>query len=415
MTHPAWSVIPKLPIPNFQFPRSTLSRQPITLGVGSWILGVGLQFPTPKVIGREGLPRSWTLGGALLLVVSTAAAQDASRRPAVPVEPIAAIVDAFQTHQVVALPDAHGNEQAHAFVLSLVRDPRFAATVNDIVVEFGSARYQDVIDRFVGGEDVPYESLRMVWQNITMGHGAADYPTSEAFFRAVRAVNASLPRERRLRVLLGDPPIDWDHVRTREDHFKWLAMRDSYPAALIQTEVIAKERKALLLYGSLHFQRRQVVANYDMDDWRAQTIVSILERNTPAKVFTIWGADDRVPVLSEVSSWRAPSLALVRGTTLGAADFAVFSSFNSTATRLTLRDGHLVPIPREQWRVLPAEQQFDAVLYLGPSSAMKQSQIPPALCRDKRYVEMRMQRIAIAGPKVEADKLTQYCAAVAPK
>jgi hypothetical protein len=334
----------------------------------------------------------------------------------VPVEPIAAILDAFRSHDVVALPDAHGNEQRHAFLLSLIRDPRFAATVNDIVVEFGSARYQNEIDRFVQGEEIPHASLRKVWQDITMGHGPADYPITEDFFRAVRAVNASLPREHRLRVLLGDPPIDWDHVHTREDYAKWFAVRDSYPSALIQLEVLARARKALLVYGELHFQRQQVMTNYEMGDPRAQTIVSILERTTPTKVFTIWGVDERAAaVQSDVSSWRAPSLASVYGTVLGAADFAVYSSFNSTATRVTVRGGQFVPIPREEWRSLRADEQFDAVIYLGPSSAMTTSQFSPALCRDPAYMEMRMRRIAAVGPRPEAERLRQYCTAVAPK
>ena len=38
-------------------------------------------------------------------------------------------------------------------------------------------------------------------------------PIYEDFVRAVRAVNASVPRERQLRVLLGDLPVDWDAAR----------------------------------------------------------------------------------------------------------------------------------------------------------------------------------------------------------
>jgi hypothetical protein len=86
---------------------------------------------------------------------------------AVPVEPIPAIPEAFQFHSVVVLSDAHGNEQAHTFLRSLIDDPRFAATVNDIVVEFGNGRYQELMDRFVRGEEVPEASLRLVWQNTT--------------------------------------------------------------------------------------------------------------------------------------------------------------------------------------------------------------------------------------------------------
>ena len=59
-------------------------------------------------------------------------------RPAVPIDAIAAIVEAFDSHDVVALSEGvHKNEQGHALRLSLIRDPRFTTVVNDIVVEFG--------------------------------------------------------------------------------------------------------------------------------------------------------------------------------------------------------------------------------------------------------------------------------------
>jgi hypothetical protein len=76
----------------------------------------------------------------------------------------------------------------------LIRNRRFAATVNDIVVEFGSARYRSVMDRFVHGEAVPDAVLRQVWQNTTQPQAIWDVPIYEDFFRAVRAVNASLSR-----------------------------------------------------------------------------------------------------------------------------------------------------------------------------------------------------------------------------
>lgn len=131
---------------------------------------------------------------------------------AVPVEPIAAILDAFRFHQVVAVGDAHGNEQGEAFRLALIRDPRFAATVNDIIVEFGNAQYQDLMDRFVRGEDIQEDALRRAWQDTTQPQ-AASLEMPEVF----RAVNASLLQERQLRILLGDPPIDWESIRTPGD------------------------------------------------------------------------------------------------------------------------------------------------------------------------------------------------------
>jgi hypothetical protein len=63
----------------------------------------------------------------------------------------------------LGIPDAHRNTAIHAFLLSLIRDPQFPTVVNDIVVECGNALHQDVADRFVRGEDVPYETLRKIW------------------------------------------------------------------------------------------------------------------------------------------------------------------------------------------------------------------------------------------------------------
>jgi hypothetical protein len=57
-----------------------------------------------------------------------------------------AIVRAFDTYPLVAIGENHRNRRVHDFIVSLVSDPRFLQKVDDLVVEFGSARYQDVID-----------------------------------------------------------------------------------------------------------------------------------------------------------------------------------------------------------------------------------------------------------------------------
>jgi hypothetical protein len=86
--------------------------------------------------------------------------------------------------------------------------------VNDIVVEFGNALYQDTIDAFVlNGQPVADADLRPVWRNTTQSPVQTwDAPVYEQFFRRVRAVNWTLPPSKRVRVLLGDPPLDWSKV-----------------------------------------------------------------------------------------------------------------------------------------------------------------------------------------------------------
>jgi hypothetical protein len=136
------------------------------------------------------------------------------------------------------------------------------------------------MDRYIRGEEVPDASIRRVWQNTTQPFTTFDGPTSDEFFRAVRAVNVSLPRNRQLRVLLGDPPVDWDRIEAIKDLGEWrtaMAKRDSHPADLVRREVLAKHRRALMIYGGMHFQRKNLTFNYESDDPRSHTIVNLLE------------------------------------------------------------------------------------------------------------------------------------------
>jgi len=296
---------------------------------------------------------------------------------AVPIDPIEAILNAFKSHRIVALGEGdHNNIQGHIFRLTLIRDPRFAATVNDIVVEAGNSRYQHVMDRFVRGEDVPYEVLRQVWQNAGAGHW--DVPIYEEFYRAVRSLNAALPRKRQLRILLGDPGIDWNSIKSREDWGKQvqqLPLRDAYAAALVRREVLARGRRALIVYGDNHYLRNPA------PNWPPQTIVAILEKETRSPIFTIWTNThlDLEAAQADISSWPRPSLTILRGTDL--------------ATKLQLQG------------------QFDALIYLGPPSSITFSQLTPALCQDRAYMQMRSARIALMG--LSEDWRKKRCAEIA--
>ena len=232
------------------------------------------------------------------------------------------------------------------------------------------------------------------------------------FVHGVRNVNASLPRERQLRVLLGDPPIDWDTVRSADDHRKWIEMRATFPADLIQREVLKKGRRALLTYGQMHFQRKNIMANYESKG-PAETIVSRLEDLTGTRVFTIWTSIHVAKLQPDAASWPVPSIALVRGTVLGEADFTFY--VGATPRFAISEQGKPSPVPRDQWRTLRAEEQFDAVLYPGnqPSATVS---ISPERCANTADIETYLRRMTLARvPPSEADRLKQYCATIAPK
>ena len=144
--------------------------------------------------------------GALLAVPCVIYAQAARvPPPAVRLDPITAIIDALETHQIVALGDWHYNLQLHELRLELIRDPRFPEAVNDIVFECGATQHQQIMDRYVSGFDVPYDELRRAWTDFPSG-SVCDGAVYEEFYRAVREVNANLVEARRIRVILGGDP-----------------------------------------------------------------------------------------------------------------------------------------------------------------------------------------------------------------
>ena len=100
---------------------------------------------------------------------------------------------------------------------------------------------------------MPFREVQKVWRNTSQpqcGLSAFD----EQLVALVRAINRKLPREKALRVLGGDPPLDWDQIKSAEDlHKAVLALRrDTSIASVIEKEVLAKHRKALMLMGTYH-------------------------------------------------------------------------------------------------------------------------------------------------------------------
>jgi hypothetical protein len=302
----------------------------------------------------------------VLLSANTAEPEDGQAKAVAPLDAITTILDAFRTHPIVGLAEDHDDEISHAFRLSLIRDPRFPLVVNDILVEFGNSLYQDIVDRFIEGEPVAYDTLKKVWQNTTQAHTVWDRPIYEDFYRAVRAINATLPPERRLRVLLGDPPFDWDGVRTADDLRNRSFGRSKHPADILVKEVLAKRRRVLVIYGALHLWKQSL---------QGPNLIEHVEKDGGIKTFVVLTHPHAsLDVLhANPESWPVPSIALTRGSTV--------------------------------------ENQVDAILYLGPVSGKKESHLSTALCSNAAYREMRTRRMALAGNERAAEQLANECAA----
>ncbi len=308
----------------------------------------------------------------LLVALCTASLTNAPARVAAtaPLDAISSIVNAFRQHAIVALDEEHGDARSSAFRLALMRDPRFAASVDDVVVEFGNAHYQDVIDRFVNGDTVSYEVLRRVWQDTTIPQAIWDRPIYEEFFRTVREINAQLPRDRRLRVLLGDPPFEWSAIHSTADHQKVRSIRGRHPADIVLREVLAKKRRALVIYGALHLLRQNpagpnLIEHVEKD---GGTTAFVVVTHPFVSIEALGVTPGSLPV---------PSVALTGGSSLA--------------------------------------NQLDAVLYLGPGSGRSPSRLAPSLCEDPAYREMRRSRMALAGETAAAVGFAKECGVVQGK
>ncbi|MBZ5601707.1 MAG: ChaN family lipoprotein [Acidobacteriia bacterium] len=238
---------------------------------------------------------------AVPLVFAMATFAQVAPQPAIP-----AIVKAFDTHPVVAIGESHGLREAGDFYIALIRDPAFQSKVNNIVIEFASRRSQPVVDRYINGENVPPPELAHIWRDTTKVFGW-ESPIYRDLLAAVREVNRSLPPARRLRVLAGDAPIDWKRVTTNEQWGEFQPNNESF-AKVIDDEVLAKRRRALVILGSNHLTK-----GGDRD--RDQDTTTLVEQKYPHSMFVallIYSAPN--DARQQMAAWTPPALFPVAGT-----------------------------------------------------------------------------------------------------
>lgn len=253
---------------------------------------------------------------AIVAIVAVLAGAEPSRFPQVPpAEPAAQfIAAAFKRHPLVTFSETgHGASGTKEFFAALIRHPGFAGTVTDIVIECGNARYQAIADRYFAGQPVAHDELRRIWENTTVVSGVWQLPMYEELLADIRAFNMTLPQQQRIRVLLGDPPIDWTVVRgpADEDMNDW---RDAHFAWVVTEQVMKKGRKALLWIGGGHTSRKVIFPD---------AVIHILDQRFPGQTLVV-DSIDRVrvspAVAARLGTWPSLSASSVRGTWLGQLD-----------------------------------------------------------------------------------------------
>jgi hypothetical protein len=324
--------------------------------------------------------------GALLMGLSNASDAQEPAKPTISAG-IDGVLAAFKSHSVVGLGDWHGLAQEEDFYAALIRDPRFAREVGNIVVEIGEASQQATIDRYINGEPVAYQDLRKVWSNPVGWIPTVIKIGLVNIYATVREVNSDLPQGQRIRVWLGDPPIDWSKVASRKDAEPILGQRDSYPAQLINN-ILAKGKKTLVIYGTFHY-------------YGEKSLWGIVDQVHPGTFFRITpytGFDEAncsAKFEKQIADWPIPTLAApVKGTML---ETAFRTEGCHTYPREPMRFAPTIT-PEQQAKMLEQQAKMlasledensgvegDALLYLGPAASLTISPNMPDLYLDGDY------------------------------
>ncbi|MBE8525010.1 hypothetical protein ILP97_47325 [Amycolatopsis sp. H6(2020)] len=293
-------------------------------------------------------------------VLLAAPADAGQQRP----DPVGALLTAFDSHAIVA----KSSPDVGTFVFDLIRDPRFPGRVNDIAVECGNARLQPVLDAYIAGAAVP--EISHVWRDTTQP--SCGFSTFyEQLFALVRQVNTTLPASRKIRVLATDPPVEWSHIRSPADLEPFLD-RDASIVTVVKTQVLQKNRKALMLFGLGHLTHDG-----------GSGAVAQLEREYPGAAYVI--ADHR-GFTTDNARWERqlgqwPALVPLKGSWLGSLETTYF------------------PVNRDYPPGTRGYPGVDAYLYEGPADLLVREPLSARAVLDPEYLtELRRRAAAIDAP-----------------
>ncbi|GAA2022464.1 hypothetical protein GCM10009839_19870 [Catenulispora yoronensis] len=320
----------------------------------------------------------------------------------------AAILALFDRYSAVGgFSPAHGNKDVDDFLLGLIRNPALPGKVTDLAIECGNSRYQAALDQYVGvaesadtGSRPTDAQIAEVWRDTTQPTCAFS-TFYEQLVPLVKDLNSRLPAAQRLRILALDPPVDWSKVRSAADLAPYRE-RETTIAKVMETEVFAKHRKALLLIGSNHVRHGQAAAALWEKDYPNLTYsIATHERFTK-------DAETLEPKLATGAGVLTPTLTNVRGSFLADLDSSVFPDGITDDNTGGTTDGHgpaaanHAPGSTNASASPQASKGYpgiDGYLYVGPSRLLLSAPISPTTATDQAFLaEAERRAKAIDAP-----------------
>jgi hypothetical protein len=306
---------------------------------------------------------NWVRAAILAAAIAPGLGAKAEAPPSAAV--IAQVAKQFDQHALIMMGELHRWEQLHAFIREMIRDREFICRADDIVIEFGNARLQNIADDYAFGRNVTAAQLESVWRETAVPFGW-NSPVYRQLLETVREINDTNLCDHKIRIVLGDPPLDWSKIKNVQDYARWID-RDASFAEVVEREVLAKHHHAFLLAGQYHVVKHRPEG--DDDEARA---AEIIERKHPGALFTIVPAPPAAANALHLAP--APSFKVVSGSGFERADFSMIATMN----------------PHKKWP--PFADVVDGVLFVGEPTFLYPS---PTIYLDPDYQRELRRRIAI--------------------
>lgn len=302
-----------------------------------------------------------------------------------PVDPIDYIRSSLHEYPIVCLGEGgHQASEPHKFLRIVLSDTTILKSVDVVIVEFAATRHQATLDAYIRGEDVPFAELSKVWRDTAQSPRAPwDSPLYHELLKTIRQANLTLSPDNRVRVVAGDPPIDWEKIKTREDYNESLIPRDPFVASLVMEQAFDMGKRVLVIFGGAHLPRVPVGPEEDM---RNSLTWYILKEHPGAVRVIEFLNSENLGIADRLGELVQDKIYVTANHWTGAIDAElVFPEVYSLVT--DAKTG------RQSWQQVPlysgyrVRDLFDALIYIGPSSEW--SYVPGSFDeeRDEEYLE----------------------------
>jgi hypothetical protein len=164
------------------------------------------------------------------------------------------------------------------------------------------------------------------------------------------------------------------------NYFLGSGARESNMARVVEQEVLAKGRKALVIYGSGHLYRTMRGSGVAQYEKRYPGVTLVID--------ALVGCEGNEEMDRRTATWPVPSLAMIRGTSLVEMDAVYPDIFG-------------------RWSA-----NVDAALYLGPTALQLRQPMPAHIWMDSAYIADLRKRYAAGGASNRAKALIDSAAIV---